>query len=270
MRRGAQKRPTPQPSETSPTGERRPRYRDPRPEDFPSPGANPYVESHATYGTPLIAAREAWKLKGAWSEEFGREAPLHVEVGSGNGFFLRDFSKAHPDLNVIGLEIRYKRTVQCADKLRKAGVENARILRYHAAFLDDLFEDGTLEGVYVHHPDPWSKNRHEKNRLVSRWFLEDTARLLKVGGVFRLKSDFGPNVARVPSLLANDPSGAEAPPLPFEITGSTEDLERDGAPWPDDIETNYQRKMIARGEQIHAIELRRTDAPWTPPPLRED
>ena len=160
--------------------------------------------------------------------------------------------------SLLGIELRYKRVVVTAGRLRDARVSNAWIARYHAAYLHDLFDDGTLSAIYVNHPDPWPKERHEKNRLISRWFLEDVARLLVPGGVFQLKSDFAPNVERVAELLDHGPDGEALPPLPLEITGRSSDVNGAGAPWPDDIQTNYQRKMELAGVAVHAIEVRRT------------
>ncbi|TNE92572.1 MAG: tRNA (guanosine(46)-N7)-methyltransferase TrmB [Deltaproteobacteria bacterium] len=244
-------RPTPQPEH----GEDRPRFKDRAAEEYANPEANPFVRSHREFGHPLLPASEAWKWHGRWPELFEREAPLWLEIGCGNGFFLRDVAMAHPEANLVGIEIRYKRTVICAKKLTKAGVNNAVICRYHAAFLDDLFEEGSLERIFVNHPDPWPKERHEKNRLISRWFLEDVVRLLKPGGVFQLKSDFPPNVERVEALLTSDGEDNPAPRLPLRITGMSEDIARDGAPWPDDVLTNYQQKMAVRGKRVLGIEL---------------
>lgn len=251
-------RPTPLPRGTT----ERPRFRERPPSTYGNLDTNPHVAGHLTFGRPVIPAHEAWPLRGRWSEEFGREAPLHVEIGSGNGFFLRGLTERHPDWNVIGIEIRFKRVMFCGKKLSEAGLTNGRILRYHAAFLDDLFEPGTLSGLYVNHPDPWPKERHEKNRLISRWFLDDVAHFLKPGGVFRLKSDHHPNVARVEPLLNAGPEGEPLPPLPFTVRGVTYDLHGEGAPWDDDIETNYQKKKVAEGCTIAAIALERTEGPW--------
>ncbi|MEZ4319828.1 MAG: hypothetical protein R3F61_20115 [Myxococcota bacterium] len=248
----ARGRPTPQ---VESIGDERPRFRDRPVEAFRDASINPFLVKHREYGRPLLTADEAWKFRGRWHEEFGHDGPLHVEIGSGNGFFLAELTRRNPTWCVLGIEIRYKRTVMCAQKLDRAGVTNGRIARYHAAYLDDLFEPGTLSGLYVNHPDPWPKERHEKNRLISRWFLEDVVRLLKPGACFRLKSDFADNVHRVPTLLDSDGEGNAAPRLPLEITGQSDDIITGPAPWPDDIETNYQRKFRLKGEPVYAIEL---------------
>jgi tRNA (guanine-N7-)-methyltransferase len=255
----ARGRPTPQ-AEQAGSGEQRPRFQDRQPEEYRRPDINPYLEKHRTFGPELLPADQAWPLRGRWGEAFGRTAPLHVEIGSGNGFFLVELARRNPEWNVLGIELRYKRTVLCAKKIRHAGIGNARIARYHAAFLDDLFEPGSLSGLYVNHPDPWPKERHEKNRLISRWFLEDVVRLLKPGAWLRLKSDFEPNVARAAELLDRDAEGTPLPRLPLTITGRSDDVITGAAPWPDDIETNYQSKFRKKGEPVYAIELVRTES----------
>lgn len=252
---GARGRPTPQGPRPP---EERPRFRDRLPEEYRHPDANPYVTEHRTFGPELLTADQAWRFRGRWDVCFGRSAPLHVEIGSGNGFFLAELARRSPEHNVLGIELRYKRTVLCGRKIREAGVTNARIARYHAAFLDDLFEPGALAALYVNHPDPWPKERHEKNRLISRWFLTDVARLLQPRGVMRLKSDHAPNIERAVSLIDHDPEGRPTEPLPLRVTGRSDDVNTGEAPWPDDIETNYQRKFKRRGLPVYAVELQRT------------
>jgi tRNA (guanine-N7-)-methyltransferase len=242
-------RPTPQRVEA---GAARPRYRDREPSDFLRPELNPYLALHREVGDLILPAIEAWKFRGRWADVFGRAAPLHLEVGSGNGSFLAGMAALHPECDFLGVEIRYKQTVLAARKLEKAGAQNGRVIRYHAGFLDDLFEPGCLSGLYVNHPDPWPKPRHDKHRLMSRWFLEDAASLLRPGARFRLKTDYPPNVARLEAALRSLPA------LPFELTGRSEHIVRDGAPWPDDVETNYQSKMRLRNIPVLAVELVRT------------
>ena len=44
---------------------------------------------------------------------------------------------------------------------------------------------------------------------------------------------------------------------PFTLVGRSDDVARDGAPWPDDVVTNYQRKFNERGLPVYALWLRR-------------
>ena len=252
-------RPTPQP----PREDEGPRWHDTPLEEYPNPEANPYVLGHTTYGPTLLPAVQAQAVRRDWSARFGREAPLHVEIGSGNGFFLAELARRNPAWNVLGVEIRYKRVVLCARKIAKLGLSNALITRYHGAYLDDLLTHGSVAGMYVNHPDPWPKTRHVKNRLLSRWFLEDCVRFLKPGGWLRVKSDFRDNVDRIEGLIGSDGAGNPLPRLPLTVQGRCDDVTQHPAPWPDDIETNYQSKFRRKGEPVYAIELVR-DAPDSP------
>jgi tRNA (guanine-N7-)-methyltransferase len=249
---GARGRPTPQPASAE-----GPRFRDRLPGEYRRPDVNPYVTLHRSFSTVLLTAAEAWEWRGRWAERFGRDAPLVVEIGSGNGEFMAALAAREREHNVLGIELRYKRTILCAKKILRAGVTNALVARYHAAYLDDLLDPGTVAGFWVNHPDPWPRTRHDKNRLVSRWFLEDVSRLLIPGGFLRMKTDFLPNVTRAETLIDHDADGHPVPPLPLVVTGKADDVTTGSAPWPDDIETNYQSKFRKRGMPVYAIELRK-------------
>ncbi len=213
---------------------------------------NPYIRLHREFGLPAIPAERALPLRGRWHEHFGRQAPLHLEVGSGNGFFLSGMAARHPEQDWVGIEIRYKRVILCARKIQAAGLQNARIVRYDAWSLDDLFEPGSLDGLYVNHPDPWPKESQADKRLLGGPFVAFAARALKPGACLRLKTDFAPNV----ELLRCSIEG-----LPFEVIGETDDIRRDGPPWgEDDVITNYQRKFYQRGLPVLALWVRRREA----------
>lgn len=208
---------------------------------------NPYVELHETFGPPVLTAHQAIDFRADWSACFGRAAPLHVEVGSGNGFFLAGMADRHPEQNWLGIEIRYKRVVLCARKIRAAGLAHARICRYDAWWLDDLFGPASLAGLYVNHPDPWMKNSQAGKRLMGRYFAELAAWTLQVGAELRLKSDFPGNLD---GLLAG------AVGLPLRVLGRSDDV-RTQLPWDaaDDVTTNYQSKFDRRDAPVYALRM---------------
>ncbi len=244
----------------------RPRFKDHQTTDLPMPDLNPYVREHHEYGLPVMPAATAATFFGRWHEAFGREAPLVMEIGTGNGFFITELARRNPDWNVLGIEIRYKRVMQTGYKIRNAGLTNAIIARYDAWFLDDILADGCLAGLWVNHPDPWPKRSHDKHRLLGRPFMEEVARVVEPGGFLNVKSDTRYNVERVETFIDRTLHGEPLPPLPLEVVGRSEDVITGEAPWPDDIETNYQSKFRKKGEPVYAIALRRMNA--APPGTR--
>lgn len=224
---------------------------DPRPEDLPRPNLNPHLRAHFEWGPPVLTATQAAGHRGQWGAAFPQPRPLHVEVGPGNGFHLAGMAARHPDRNWLGVELRYKRVILCAKKIEAAGVtSNARICRYDAWYLDDVFAPGEIDGLYVNHPDPWTKDRHEKKRLMGPFFAAWAARALAEGALLRMKTDHRPNIDR----LVEGFSG-----LPLEVVDRRDDVASAGLPWPDDddVTTNYQSKFERRDEPIFAMLARR-------------
>ncbi len=223
---------------------RRP-FTDHAPDAMPMPGLNPYVAEHASFGREILPATEALSWKDRWSEWFGRTAPLHLEIGSGNGFYLSGMAGQHPEADWVGLEIRYKRVVLAARKLRGLGLTNACVVRFDATHLHQLFPVGSLAGVHINHPDPWARDKQAKHRLIGREFLELLAPLMQPGAELRLKTDFPPHIT---ALL-------EAAPGLFTMKAVHGDVLAEGAPWPDDVRTNYQRKADEKGVAVGAVWL---------------
>jgi len=227
------------------------RFRGKRPEEHHLPDLNPHLKLHYEMVPPVVVAEEAPGFKGRWGAAFpDPELPIHLEIGPGNGFYLAGMASRHPHCNWLGIEIRYKRVVLVARKINAAGAQNARIARYDAWQLGDLFEPGELSGLHINFPDPWKREVNAKHRLINPALVAWAASALRPGGEIRVKSDHRPNVQRFVD-------GAENQPI--SVTDFRDDIQNNGAPWPDDLVTNYQSKFIKRGEPVYAALLRRDD-----------
>ena len=228
------------------------RFRGKTPDEYPLPDLNPHMRLHYELVPPVVVAEEAPLFRGRWREAFPNpELPIHLEIGPGNGFYLSGMAARHPSLNWLGVEIRFKRVVLVAKKILGAGVSNARIARYDAWQLDDLFEPGELGGLHINFPDPWKREVNAKHRLICPELVAWSARALRPGSEVRLKSDHRPNLERFVDAAKGHP---------FELTDFRDDVAAVGAPWADDLVTNYQSKFIERGEPVYAAMLRRLDA----------
>ena len=225
-------------------------FLDPLPEEMHISDLNPHVKAYFQHGSPVVVGREAKQYKGNWEACFGRKAPLCLEIGSGNGFFLEGMAQKNPEKNWLGVEIRYKRVIMVAKKLDEAAVQNARILRYDNWCLDDLFEEGSVSTVYCNHPDPWSKRRQANKRILAKPFARWMAWAMADGAEWRIKTDFETHIDTMLKVIED---------LPYTVLGISRDAHNTGFPWEleDDVTTNYERKFIERNEPIYALRLQR-------------
>lgn len=109
----------------------------------------------------------------AWFDKERQNLPLDLEIGSGKGTFLVKQATAVPDVNYIGLEYARAYWRHAADRLRRHGIQNVRMLPGEAGFfIRNYVPHQSLTQVHIYFPDPWPKARHNKRRLVQAPFLE--------------------------------------------------------------------------------------------------
>src|SRR5882762_6201375 len=119
---------------------------------------------------------------------FGRSAPLHVDLGCGDGSFLCEMARQFPKKSFLGIERLTKRVEKVRRKAEK--IENVRVLRADTLFaVRYLLPKNSVEAFYLLFPDPWPKRRHQFRRTFTRDFLEAIAVALKKHGILRVATD---------------------------------------------------------------------------------
>src|ERR1700704_4329050 len=102
-----------------------------------------------------------------WERDFGRKAPLELEIGPGRGAFALDHAAAHPEIDLVAIETRRSDCDLIRGRALKRGLGNLLVLHGDAKLLLPwIFLPGALSVAHVQFPDPWWKTRHHKRRLV--------------------------------------------------------------------------------------------------------
>ena len=189
-------------------------------------------------------------MKGDWRAKafgVGKDHPLDLEIGTGNGYHFAHLAKKNADRSVLGIEIKYKPLIQSIKRAVVGGAKNARILRYDAGHLHDLFADGELNNVYIHHPDPWPKKRQWKHRLIQAEFLVLLHRLMRPGTYVDFKTD---------SADYFEWSIERFHQSPFKVTRETRHLHQ--SEWAgENFVTHFEKIFLAKGQPIHYARLER-------------
>jgi tRNA (guanine-N7-)-methyltransferase len=119
---------------------------------------------------------------------FGRTAPLHVDLGCGDGSFLVALAERHPENNFLGIERMPGRVEKACRKASNAG--NVHFLRLESSYVvERLLPAGSVAAFYLLFPDPWPKRRHQQRRVVTHKFLNAVHAALQKDGMFRIATD---------------------------------------------------------------------------------
>ncbi|KAF2415323.1 tRNA (guanosine(46)-N7)-methyltransferase TrmB [Microbacterium sp. B35-04] len=177
---------------------------------------------------------------------WGREAPLIVEIGSGQGHAIVHAATSRPHDDFLAIEVfraGLARTMLDADR---AGARNLRLVEANAPeVLQHLLPAASVDELWVFFPDPWHKKKHTKRRLVAEGFAEIAATALRDGGILRLATDWEDYALQMRAVLAAAPE--------FEPT-----FEGDWAPrFEGRVLTAFERKGARVGRDIRDLSYRR-------------
>lgn len=141
-----------------------------------------------------------------YSEVFGNDNDVVLEIGFGMGKSLVAMAKAAPDLNFIGIEVHKPGVGACLMEAEEHGVTNLRVYEHDAVeVLADCIPDGSLAKLQLFFPDPWHKKRHHKRRIVQLEFAENLRKKLKIGGVFHMATDWENYAEHMLEVMSNAP-----------------------------------------------------------------
>jgi tRNA (guanine-N7-)-methyltransferase len=172
---------------------------------------------------------------------FGREAPLEVEIGSGRARFLVAAARANPAHDFLGLERSLSYYRVCRERVARAGLANARVLRADGRMFTESLRPASVRAFHVYFPDPWPKKKQRKRRLLDAVTLDLFAERLEPAGTLRIATDY-PGYGRVIRSL-------------LETVPALEGLAWDALPPPPP--SSFEVKYRAEGRPLWRFLLRR-------------
>ena len=181
--------------------------------------------------------------KGKWNEVFGNDNPIHVEIGCGKGSFIVGMAKMYPDVNFIAIEKVEDVIVMAMEKAIANEIENVRFMDLDAERIEEFFEKGEIQRIYLNFSDPWKKGKQAKRRLTHKNFLDRYKKVLNSGDYIWFKTDnqklfeFSLN-----SFCAEG----------FKLRNITLDLHNSG--FEGNVITEYEQRFLDLGQPIYRLE----------------
>ena len=172
---------------------------------------------------------------------FGRQGPLEVDLGTGDGSFLAAIAAENPERNFLGIERLLGRVRTACRKIERAGLTNARILRIEiSSAVERLLPAESVSVFHLMFPDPWPKRRHAPRRLVSETFLLSLHRALCPEGIVRIATD-APDYFRQITRLTSQSQH-------FAVIAASS---------PMTATSKFERRFTQEGAAIHRLGLRK-------------
>ncbi|WP_099469787.1 tRNA (guanosine(46)-N7)-methyltransferase TrmB [Konateibacter massiliensis] len=182
--------------------------------------------------------------KGKWSELFGNENPIYIEIGMGKGKFITTLAQKNSNINYIGIEKYSSVLVRAIDKAKELELSNLKFVKMDAEDILETFNKYEIDKIYLNFSDPWPKDRHARRRLTSREYLKKYDVILKPESCIEFKTD---------NRLLFDFSVEEIPAAGWELKACTYDLHHDEVLNVDNVMTEYEEKFSKAGNPIHKL-----------------
>jgi tRNA (guanine-N7-)-methyltransferase len=170
---------------------------------------------------------------------FGRNAPLHVDLGCGDGSFLCALAQRMPEKNFLGIERLVGRVRTVARRAAKIG--NVRLLRMEISYaVRYLLPPASVETFYLLFPDPWPKRRHWQRRIVNDNFLRAIDQGLVSGGTLYIATDRVDYFEKIKKIALANPDFATVDFADIDLP-----------------HTKFERKFRTQDAPIYQLELRK-------------
>lgn len=179
------------------------------------------------------------------------EAPLYLEIGCGKGKFICDLAEqvlAKEAAVLVGVDMEINAICFAAQKIQEAALPVALI--YGSALeLDEIFQAGEVNRIYLNFSTPWPKLKHHKRRLTHPLFLQKYLTILQDEGEIYLKTD---------NQDFYNASAAYFRYMGFEIVQQDENLFTIAD--PTQIVTEYEARWRGQGMPIYFLQVRKPEA----------
>ncbi len=141
----------------------------------------PVTEDYRTY----IETKDYFEF----SEMFGNENPVHMEIGCGKGQFITEIAGRNKDINYIAVEVNRNVICDACKKAQEAQLENVVFLHCGAEVLERFIKPESISRLYLNFSCPFPKKAYENRRLTNVKFLDIYRNILNENAEIHQKTD---------------------------------------------------------------------------------
>lgn len=178
-----------------------------------------------------------------FTEYFGNNNPLHMEIGCGKGQFIFELARRTPEINYIAVEVNRNVICDACQKAQDAGLKNVVFMHCGAEVLTKYIKDSAIERLYLNFSCPYPKNAYTNRRLTNIRFLEIYSQILKNGAEIHQKTD---------NMHFFEYSIEQYTLAGYRLKNVSLDLHNSG--FEENIVTEYEQRFSSMGMPIYRLE----------------
>jgi len=186
----------------------------------------------------LIKPQSTSSLPLNWDAIFPEKNPLAVEIGFGNGKFLKTLETT--GANVVGFEV----SLLSVEKAMKVIDHTKTVLLLMDGIwgLRELFSERSVDALYINFPLPWPHKKHASRRLFTLPKLQIYASRLVDNAILQLQTYVKEYAEE--AIRNSEESGL------FSLADYTVRNEVQ-------VGTKYEQKWVSQGKKIYKVVLRK-------------
>ena len=178
-----------------------------------------------------------------FSELFGNNKPVHMEIGCGKGQFMFELAARTPDINYIAVEVNESVISDACKKAKEAGITNVIFMKCGAEILTKYIKPQSIGKLYLNFSCPLPKKANENRRLTNIKFLEIYKEILTTDAEIHQKTD---------NMHFFEYSIEQYTLAGFKLKNISLDLHNSN--FEGNIVTEYERKFSSMGMPIYRLE----------------
>ena len=190
------------------------------------------------------------RLKGNWNKEyFAKNQPITLELACGKAHYTTGLAQVYPERNYIGIDVKGDRLWVGSTISIEQNLTNTAFLRAQIEHLDQFFDQGEVDEIWITFPDPRPRKRDIKRRLTSPRFLDLYKSVMKPDGLVNFKTD-NTQLFEYTLETLNERKDIEVIDHTFNLYSSSLKELHHG------IQTDFERKFLEKGEDIKYLRFK--------------
>ena len=169
---------------------------------------------------------------------------INLEIGFGDGEYLLRSACSRPKELFIGVDVYVNGIAKVLKKILEHGIENIILSNINCLFFLDSLSSKSIDNITIINPDPWTKKKHHKRRLISFQNIQLFNYVTKYKHSTKITTDSESYVESIKEIFHEKKEFLDE--LKFETLNKNDELY--GI-------SRYQRKAIEKGQKIYLLTI---------------